>query len=359
MPLKELERYREKEKNRVPAEFAYIIFTSGSTGDPKGVPITRANLANFIGWIGSLPPLQAFRHIHVLNTANFSFDLSVADLFYSIYHGHTLVGLDSRAAGDYTGLFRLMRQNPVRLAVMTPTFLKLCLTNAEFNESNYPHLDCIYLCGEILEKKTVRKLFERFPAVSVINAYGPTEATCAVAGILLTKDMLDREDELPVGDMRHTATMIAIENGEIVLKGPSVFPGYLNHTGGHYLENAVHCYRTGDLGAIKDNKLYYIGRKDNQIKRNGYRIELEDIEKNIHRIAGVRDCAVVCQRNLDGAVKFLKAFVVLDEGIAVEYVKDELSKRIPGYMMPKVLRQIDALPINSNGKVDRKRLSER
>ena len=144
-----------------------------------------------------------------------------------------------------------------------------------------------------------------------------------------------------------------------MLKGDSVFSGYLgNYIGGYYKENDINCYKTGDIGYIKDGKLYCKGRKDNQIKYKGYRIELNDIEYNINKIHGVNECAVVAKYNDDLVVKSIKAFVVLDSKQGVDYIKEELKKLIPIYMIPKAIKIVDQLPINQNGKVDRKALSE-
>lgn len=338
-------------------DIVYIIFTSGSTGIPKGVPISKTNLNNFIDWISNLKPLCDYKDIKVLNQASFSFDLSVADLYYSLCNGHTLVALDSDIQENYNEIFDLMFE--INVAVMTPTFMKLCLLNKDFIELKYPNFKCVYFCGEQLEVKTVQKLYEVFPNLKIINAYGPTEATSAVSGILITKEMANTLQLLPVGEVGKFATDIEIIDDEIVLKGKSVFSGYLgDYVGGYYSENNINCYRTGDIGYIENSKLYCKGRKDSQVKYKGYRIELNDIEYNINLISGVKECAVVAKYNENLVVKAIKAFVVVDNGQDANYVKLELEKYIPAYMMPKTIKIIDKLPINQNGKVDRKTLGE-
>ncbi len=352
--LKQYEKYDIKENNN---DIVYMIFTSGSTGVPKGVPISKSNLNNFIDWISNLKPLCDYKDINVLNQASFSFDLSVADFYYSLCNGHTLIALDSDIQEDYDEIFNLMSE--IDVAVMTPTFMKLCLLNKDFNELKYPNFKCVYFCGEQLEVKTVQKIYEVFPNLKIINAYGPTEATSAVSGILITKEMANSSQLLPVGEVNTFATDIEIIDDEIVLKGKSVFSGYLgNYIGGYYNENNVNCYRTGDIGYIEDGKLYCKGRKDSQVKYKGYRIELNDIEYNINLISGVKECAVVAKYNENLVVKTIKAFVVVDNSQDANYVKTELEKYIPAYMMPKTIKIIDKLPINQNGKVDRKALSE-
>lgn len=356
--LNQLKQYKEQPINNIINDIAYIIFTSGSTGDPKGVPISYSNLLNFIKWINSLKPLNEYKNINVLNQASFSFDLSVADIYYAISNGHTLVAIDKDSQEDYNNIFKIISKNNINVLVITPTFIKLCMVNRDFNSINYQSIKSIYFCGEQLEVNTVKSLFERFPDINVINAYGPTEATSAVSAINITKEMLD-DELLPCGDINNFATEVEIVDDEIILKGNSVFSGYLGeYVGGYYNENNINCFKTGDIGFINDNYLYCKGRKDSQIKYKGYRIELTDIENNIYKINGVKQCVVVAKYQNEFTVKMIKAFVVLDEGCNVDYIKDNLKKMIPLYMMPKQIIEMTSLPINCNGKIDRKKLSE-
>ncbi len=351
--LKKYENVPIKENKN---DIVYIIFTSGSTGIPKGVAISKTNLNNFINWISNLKPLCDYKDIRVLNQASFSFDLSVADLYYSLCNGHTLIALDNDIQEEYNEIFSIMAE--IDVAVMTPTFMKLCLLNHDFNSKKYPDFRCVYFCGERLEVKTVKKLYDAFPNLKVMNAYGPTEATSAVSAILITKEMANTLQLLPVGEAENFATDIEIIDDEIVLKGESVFGGYLsNDSGGYYKENDVNCFRTNDIGYIENGKLYCKGRKDTQIKYKGYRIELSDIENNINLIDGVKDCIVVAKGD-DSIVKTIKAFVVADNIRDVNDIKLEIKKYIPAYMVPKTIQIIDKLPINQNGKIDRKRLRD-
>lgn len=351
--LDDLKIYKSEYDKVQNNNIAYIIFTSGSTGKAKGVPISYDNLNNFIMWISDLYPLNIYKDINVLNQASFGFDLSVADIYYSLYNNHTLI-----TYSDYNDVFDIIKKESINVCVMTPTFIKMLLLNDDFNTNNYPSLKCIYFCGEVLEKKSVLKLFDRFPDINIINAYGPTEATSAVCGILITKSILN-EEVLPVGDVLKSATDISIVDDEIVLKGNSVFSGYLgNYKGGYYKENNVNVYKTGDYGYIKNNKLYCKGRIDNQIKYKGYRIELNDIKNNLLKIDDVIDAEVIAKYNQDNVVKSIKAFVVLDGSHNSSNVRDELRKLLPLYMIPKSIKVIDRLPINNNGKIDRKALNE-
>lgn len=339
---------------------AYMIFTSGSTGEPKGVPITVANLGNFANWIAELSPLCDYRNCNVLNQASFAFDLSVADIYYALGNGHTLIANEADMRTEYDHIFELFAAEKINVAVMTPTCMKMCLLNDEFTEENFPEFHCVYFCGERLEKKTVERLFRHFPKLAVINAYGPTEATSAVSAVTISPEMLASEEVLPVGEIASAATEIAIEDGEIVLRGASVFGGYLGGAcGGHYTENGVNCYRTGDYGAIRGGKLYCGGRKDSQVKYMGYRIELADIESNLLSVDGVSDCAVTANRNAEGAVSTIRAFVTVEPGGPDEAaIRERLAQKVPAYMVPKKISVVTELPVNSNGKLDRKALKQ-
>ena len=336
-------------------ENAYVIFTSGSTGEPKGVPVSYENLDNFIEWITKLSPLNEFEHASVLNHASFSFDLSTAAIYYSLFGGHNLVQVENTA--DFEKLFSEIKENKVNVIVATPTFLRLCLLNKDFSEENYPFIKCIYFCGEMLQKSLVKEIFKRFPEIKIINAYGPTEAASAVSAIEITEEILEKEELLPVGKISSAATEITVENGEIVLKGKSVSKGYLSgETGGFYKENGKNCFKTGDVGFIENGKLYCKGRFDSQIKYKGYRIELSEIEANISSVPGTENCAVIAKRNPDGEVRLIKAFV--SGNVSEEEIRKKLSENLPEYMIPKSIKKLDFIPFNKNGKIDRKELEK-
>jgi len=340
----------------VPEGTAYIIFTSGSTGEPKGVPVSRKSLANFIRWFDKILPLADYRNITVLNQAAFSFDLSAADLFYSLGNGHTLAAPERNVMEDLPALFSFIRKNNVRAAVMTPTFMKLCLLNRDFRQENFP-LECVFFCGEQLDRKTVVRLFDAFPEIRIINAYGPTEAACAVSSSLITRDVLaENPDLLPAGDIAGAAVEIRLDQDEIILKGASVSSGYLGGIpGGFFTENGICCYRTGDLGEIRNGRLYIRGRKDSQIKYMGYRIETGEIEAVLSRLSGIVNCAVSPKTDAAGTVRYIRAFVITDR--EEDDIRRELAGILPDYMVPRVIKT-DHLPINENGKLDRRRLAE-
>lgn len=332
-------------------ETAYIIFTSGSTGTPKGVPISYTNLGNFTRWICSDEVLSGFEHPVVLSPASFGFDLSVAGIYYALSAGGTIVTVSREEQKSFDGIFAALQKNSAEIAVLTPTFMKLCLLNADFNEENFPRLRCCWFCGERLEKALCEKLLRRFPSLKIINAYGPTEATCAVCSAMITAETLAAGEPLPVGDISSAACKIEIENGEIILSGTSVFGGYIGaaeRTGGRFA--------TGDLGEIRGGKLYCTGRADGRIKYKGYRIELGDIEANILAIGGVRACCAVAKRSKNGDTAYIKVFVSAEPTLGEETLRTALKSALPEYMIPKVIEFLPQLPVNEHGKTDRRLL---
>ena len=277
-----------------------------------------------------------------------------------------LLALDPALTSDPAGLHNFWKNSGINVAVCTPTFLKLCLTDPEFSASGIPSLRTVYSCGERLDSALAARLLHRFPDLSLINAYGPTEATSAVCAVTITKEMTEAE-LLPAGELSTAACEIVIDEGEIVLKGKSVFSGYLDSVkGGWFLENGKNCYRTGDLGKIQEGYLYCIGRMDRQIKWKGYRIELDEIEHVMSTLPGVQSCAVVAKHAPSGEVRAIKAYVVPTEEedrYAVsgreQALRILLADKLPPYMLPKTIEYVDALPVNANGKTDRKELEKR
>ena len=340
-------------------DIAYIIFTSGSTGNSKGVPIAYDNLNHFIEWIINLSEFNFCDNLRVLSQANFSFDLSVMDIYFSLYKGGTIVAIDDKTKLDLKKMYEIIQKEKINFLINTPTFMKLLLLDNTFNQKTFSYIKYAFFCGECLEVTLAKKIRERFPNVSIINAYGPTEATCCVTLIEIDKEMFDYE-YLPVGKLNTSAVKIELLDNEIILKGTSVFEKYLDLDSVRcFKENDINCYKTGDYGSINGNYLFCNGRLDNQIKYNGYRIELGDIENNLLKVDGIREGVVIAKyKENSNVVRMIKAFVVLDKVLTESEIKFELLKLIPGYMVPKKIIILDKIPINNNGKYDRRKLSE-
>lgn len=359
-----------KEINEIfikPKDIYYIIFTSGSTGIPKGVKITYENLDSCINWLKEITNIEKSV---ILNQANFSFDLSVADLYLSLITGSEHYIIDSNQNIDLKGIFNQLKDSNSNIAVMTPSFADLLLLDKSFNKELMPNLQTILFCGEKLLKSTVDKLYSRFENIKIINSYGPTECTFAVTSIEINKKMADNNN-IPVGVPKKDVEIYIVDKnlkelqdeeiGEILITGKSVSDGYLTKVNKNcFIEhNGKRGYLTGDLGYLKNGILYYIARCDKQIKFKGYRIELTDIDKNLQELDYIDKAVSIAKKDEDGRVLNIISFVSLKENVTKTEIeiKKDLQKKIPQYMCPKI-RIIKKFPINKNGKCDEKRLLE-
>ena len=354
----------------------YILFTSGSTGEPKGVVITLANLEHFIAWMLGEHPLVETGEVF-LNQAPFSFDLSVMDLYCSLATGGTLVSVTKEDIANLRNLYEILRHSGITSWVSTPSFASMCLIEKTFAQPMLPKLKRFLFCGETLPNEVAAALLDRFPEAQVWNTYGPTEATVATTSIQVTRDVLAKYSPLPVGAaMPGTRLYIRGEDGnrvpdgergEIIIAGPNVSPGYLHRpdlTDRAFFDSPDgRAYRTGDWGRERESQFFFEGRMDSQVKVNGFRIELGDLESNLRALDGIAD-AVVLPVEKAGKIDSLAAFIVERErttGSDFERsakLKTRLAERLPAYMVPRKILFLDSFPMTPNGKADRRKLAE-
>lgn len=259
LKLSELENFSEDNvKSDTSNEIACMMFTPDLNAEPRYVTVTRSNLDMSVQWMNSLHPLSTYENINVLNTSSYSFDLSIPDFYYSMCGHHTLVALDKREADSYGYILRQIQENNIGLAVMTPSFMKLCLQDPDFNELNFHSIECVYFCGGVPEKEMIGKLFVRFPQLYIISAYIPAETALAAAASRITADMINDSDEyLPSGDTENSLCDIFIDDGYVHLREKAGYEGYISdRCTGYYCEDGISCCRTGDRGYIKDGILY-------------------------------------------------------------------------------------------------------
>ncbi|HEY9153374.1 MAG TPA: D-alanine--poly(phosphoribitol) ligase subunit DltA [Anaerolineales bacterium] len=353
----------------------YIIFTSGSTGEPKGVIITCGCLESFVNWILAEQHFAEGKEVF-LNQAPFSFDLSVMDLYSSLVSGGTLFSLTKDVIAEPKKLFQILSQSDISIWVSTPSFAQFCLTEPTFNEKMIPPIKKFWFCGETLAPEVAGSLLTRFPRAEVWNTYGPTEATVATTSIRIDQDVIKRYSPLPVGRPKPDSEIHIFndgveapvgERGEIVIAGPNVSAGYIHRPDlterAFYQINSMRAYRTGDLGHVQGGYLFFDGRIDFQIKLHGYRIEIGDIENNLHALSNVRDAVVITVMKNNKA-DYLAAFVVLKERKdqsdfeITRTLKQQLNGRLPDYMIPRKFIFVEQFPMTNNGKADRRKLSE-
>ncbi|QTD41871.1 D-alanine--poly(phosphoribitol) ligase subunit DltA [Sporosarcina sp. Te-1] len=344
-------------------EIHYIIYTSGSTGKPKGVQITANNLANFVTWMQEHFPFQESSVF--LNQAPYSFDLSVMDLYPALVGGHRLHAISQEQIANPKVLFDSLAASNTSIWTSTPSFAKMCLMNKEWNQELMPALTAFLFCGEVLPPSVAKEIMQRFPHATIYNLYGPTETTVAVSFVQVTEDLLAKFEQLPIAPLSNPNISL-LEDGEIVISGPTVSAGYLNApeltAKAFQLQDGKRMYKTGDLGYEEDGYLFFSGRKDYQVKLHGYRLEIEEIEKQIGNLPPVSDCVVIPIAKDDEIVS-LSSYIVLHEPLTdsafkmTKQLKESLSDYLPSYMIPKSFKYMETLPLNPNGKVDRNRLA--
>lgn len=371
----------EKSFHVKPDDPFYIIFTSGSTGKPKGVQITLECLDNFLKWSSNLEGENLENSENVfINQAPFSFDLSVMDLYTSLFTGGKLWCLDKSVQSNYELLLKSLGKSNSTVWVSTPSFANMCLASNKFNEALLKNIKLFLFCGETLSNLTAKKLTEKFPKSKIINTYGPTESTVAVTDILINEEVLEKYNPLPIGKPKKGTFIFIVDpagnvlpegtKGEILIVGDSVSTGYFNRPdinkksfGLKEINNKTYrSYKTGDEGYIKDGNLFYCGRIDLQIKLHGYRIELEDIENNLLKLSKIKNAAVLPILK-NGTVENIAAFIVPNFKIenrlnAQSEIKKDLLKFLPSYMVPKKIIFKDIFPMTNNGKINRKKLME-
>ncbi|CDR23502.1 D-alanine--poly(phosphoribitol) ligase subunit DltA [Staphylococcus schweitzeri] len=342
----------------------YTIFTSGSTGEPKGVQIEYASLVQFTDWMLELN--KSGNEQQWLNQAPFSFDLSVMAIYPCLASGGTLNLVDKNMINKPKLLNEMLAATPINIWVSTPSFMEMCLLLPTLNEEQYGSLNEFFFCGEILPHRAAKALVSRFPSATIYNTYGPTEATVAVTSIQITQEVLDQYPTLPVGVERPGARLFTTDEGELVIEGQSVSLGYLKNdqkTAEVFnFDNGIRTYHTGDKAKFENGQWFIQGRIDFQIKLNGYRMELEEIETQLRQSEFVKEAIVVPVYKNDKVIHLIGAIVptteVTDNLEMTKNIKHDLKSRLPEYMIPRKFEWMEQLPLTSNGKIDRKKIAE-
>ncbi|RDU98411.1 AMP-binding protein [Trinickia dinghuensis] len=347
---------------------AYVQFTSGTTGDPKGVQIGREGVASLAEWMNldfALGPSPVF-----LNQAPFSFDLSMYEVFGTLALGGTIVMMSRAACMPGAAFIEALAQARVTSWVSTPSFAQQQLLDPRFEQASLPSLSTFLFCGETLPVSLARRLRQRFPGARIINTYGPTEATVAATWIVVDDAVLEAHPvRLPIGFSRRGGEVF-IDQNELCIAGPYVMRGYLNRADLNatkmFERDGGRAFRAGDVGDVDaDGLLFCHGRMDDQVKLNGYRIELAEIDSALAAMPGGAHAAAVPLRRADGSVARIVAFVETgandERGAQLALPSDwrvRLGERLPPYMIPSELIACRMLPLTVNAKIDRARLAE-
>jgi amino acid adenylation domain-containing protein len=358
------------EDQTTPDDLAYVIYTSGSTGRPKGVLVTRGNLlhSNDARFRYYSDPVSRF-----LLLSSYAFDSSITGIFWTLCSGGTLVLTPGDISKDPIALAELLQTQRITHLLALPALYGVLLEGCA--ERVLPEWKVAIVAGQACPVEVVRSHYSLFPSVALYNEYGPTEAS-----VWSTVELCLPDDEVvsigkPVPGARvyvlnRDFTLAPLGSpGELFTGGAGVTRGYLNlpeMTAEKFLPDpfsshpGARMYRTGDRVRLRpDGRIDYLGRIDLQIKLRGYRIEPEEIESVMRSLPGVRDTAVTVWSQ-EGGDDRLVGYIVAEGEHApeVQSIRTELSRLLPAYMVPTLFVSLDALPINSNGKLDRNRLPE-
>ena len=338
----------------------YIIFTSGSTGEPKGVQISTEAIQTFVRWMTTDFKFSATDVF--INTAILSFDLSVFEVMTFSALGATLLLTSKEISSVPKSFLQHVDTHKGTVLVATPSFV---LAYSRLKDSaEMQGIQSYLFCGEVLPHSTAKNLRASFPHARIINTYGPTEATVATTIVEIDDLVLNQFDPLPVGVSKPESELL-IEDGEIVIVGPNVSMGYVNNpelnAAKFVTRNGQRAFKTGDTGYLQNNMLFFNGRNDDLVKLHGYRIELNEITAALNNLPYVAHAATIALKR-DGLVKKIVSLVQLLEennaAVSVEKTKEDLAKTLPVYMIPSDIKFIPQIPLNANGKADKKLLTE-
>ncbi len=352
---------------------AYCIFTSGSTGRPKGVMISHRSICNRLLWMQA--EYQMSPGDRVLQKTPFTFDVSVWEFFWPLQVGATLVVLAPEMHRSSKDLIQEIVRSQITHLHFVPSMLSVFLEDP--SSKNCSSIKKVYCSGEALPFALQERFFSIFPEVELHNLYGPTEAAVDITYWQCKKN--DPRGLVPIGrPVWNSQVYILDENfkmiprgetGELYLGGVQLARGYLARpelTAERFIPNpfskepGAKLYKTGDLARwLSDGTLEYLGRNDFQVKLNGLRIELGEIENIVCSLKGICQSAVTVITAPSGA-KQLACYLVKDKDIELSSadVRDRLKSMLPSYMVPQYLVWLEAMPISSSGKLDRKGLPQ-
>lgn len=342
-----------------PEDLFLLIYTSGTTGVPKGVRLLHRNLMAYAAWYRHyFAPTEKTR---VTCYNSYGFDGSLADMYPTLTVGAAVVVIPEEKKLDLPALADIIRKHHISIADLpSQVGRQFALT------MDCPDLKYIVVGGEKLVP------FEPVYPYIIANEYGPTEATVSIT----CYDMTEYEPDIPIGTPMDNTAIYVVDGagrrvppgavGELWVAGEQVTGGYLNRpekTKEVFVPNPFSnqsayetAYRTGDIVRYRmDGNIEFVGRRDGLVKIRGFRVELAEVEGVVHEFPPVRNAAVVACDNPAGG-KFIAAYVVADEPVDKEALAAFIRERKPPYMVPAAIVQIDNIPRNQNGKLNRKAL---
>ena len=358
--VKESENLNKEQKEKT--DLAYLIYTSGSTGNPKGVMIKQSNVVNFIYSMNKITPIKGKT---VVSITTMSFDIFVVESLLPVCSGLKVVFADNQEQNSPILLNELCKKNNVDFINTTPSKFNFLMSDAE-NLDYIRNMKLIFLSGEQLPSNILENVQKVAKDSEIYDMYGPTETT-----IFSTHKNLTNEKKVTIGKPISNTNVYVLDNnmnmvpinvpGKLYIGGKGVTKGYLNRpelTSERFIEyNGDYVYDTGDLAKININyELECLGRSDFQVKIRGLRIELGEIEKQMASYPGVQE-AVVAQKNVNGRA-ILCGYFVANGRISISLIRSAISKKLPNYMIPTYIVQVNSFSHTPSGKIDRKVLPE-
>jgi amino acid adenylation domain-containing protein len=345
-----------------PEGLAYILHTSGSTGKPKGVMYSHAGALAFVDW--------CTQHFSFHSTDRFSshapfhFDLSVFDLFVAIKHGAAVILITDKVGKQPLLLSRLISDLKISVWYSTPTILRLLSEYGKLEKYDLSSLRIILFAGEVYPLSLFKDLYHKLNHVKYCNLYGPTETN--VCCYYKIKTAASLEENIPIGKVcEHYTGKIANDEpeGELLISGDALMLGYW---GANSLteekmtkdRDGKLWYKTGDIVATDSSgQLIFKGRIDRMIKRNGYRIELDEIEKTLIAHPLILSCATIAKQSEQFTNKIIAYISPAEElnrsGIFMKALSAEI---LPMYMIPDEFIFVNEIPMTSGHKTDYQKL---
>jgi tyrocidine synthetase-3 len=348
-----------------PHDLAYVIYTSGTTGRPKGVMIEHRSIVNTIVWRTEEYRFSAGDR--VLQLLSYAFDAFAASFFAPMAAGGTSVIARDEEAKDPLALKGCITSHRISHFSAVPSLYAALLDLLSVKEAAL--LKAVTLGGENVPISLIEKSIALNDRLNLFNEYGPTEnsvITTIESGIHPSKRVtIGRpiaNTRVYIVDAQMQLQPIGVF-GELCIGGTGLARGYLNEpemTAAKFVTSPVvigeRIYRTGDMARwLEDGTIDFAGRMDHQVKIRGYRIELGEIEANLLKLKMIKE-AVVIARDDDGGQKYLCAYIVSDDELAVLDVRSYMAQELPTYMIPSYFIQLSQLPLTPNGKLDTRAL---
>lgn len=346
----------------------YVLFTSGSTGVPKGVIVCHRSVIDYADWVCKTFELN--ENTVFGNQTPFYFSMSVLDIFSTIYSGATLHIIPKMLFSFPVKLLEFLNEKNINTIYWVPSALSIVANFGALEAIKVPKLNKILFAGETMPTKQLNIWRKNVPDATYANLFGPTEITDIGIYYIVDREFED-DQPIPIGKpCDNVDALLVDENGELIkecnkvgellIRGSFLACGYYKNpekTKEVFIQNPVNdiypeiVYCTGDLVYWNENReLVYVSRKDFQIKHMGNRIELGEIENSISSLDGVDMCCCLYDEQNE------KIVAVYTGEVDAKAMNKQLMKKLPRYMMPNVYKQQDRMPLNMNGKIDRKKL---